>query len=290
MNKRVIESLIKCGAFDSLQYKRSQLIAHFEEAMDEVQRHQKEKDSNQSSFFEQLDSSVDTSQNGLKSYQIPDMPEWDHKKLLSIEREALGFYITGHPLLRFADRLKLVTNANSGNLNSRSDKETVTVAGVVSAINERRTRRNDTMCYITLEDLQGSINVIFFADLYKKYYDVLHDEEPVIVKGTLDISGGEETSKITLMAQDVILLSKSLENPYKQVRFMINANKISAEHISSLISSLKKYHGKYDSYIHILNGQSETIVYLGEECRLDISDNLRKEADSILGQGATTYS
>ncbi len=290
VNKRVIESLIKCGAFDSLKYKRSQLIAHFEEAMDEVQRSQKEKDSNQSSFFEELDSSANMTQNGLKAYQIPDMPEWEHKKLLSIEREALGFYITGHPLLRFADRLKFVTNANSGNLNTRHDKETITVAGVVSAINERKTRRNDIMCYVTLEDLHGSINTIFFADLYKKYYDMLHDEEPVVVKGTLDISGTEETSKITLMAQEVVPLSKSLENPYKQVRFMVDANKVSPENISFFISSLKKFHGKYEGYMHILNGKSETIVYLGDDYRLDINDNLKKEADNILGEGATIYS
>lgn len=289
VNKRVIESLIKCGAFDSLKYKRSQLTQYFEEAMDEVQRSQKEKDSNQSSFFDQLESGASSGENGLQSYQIPDMPEWDHKKLLSIEREALGFYITGHPLLRFADRLNFVTDANSGNLNRRRDKETVTVAGIVSALNERKTRRNDIMCYVTLEDLHGSINAIFFGELYKKYYDILHEEEPVVVKGTLDISGGEESSKISLMAQEVTLLAKALENPYKQVRFMVDVNKVSTENISALISSMKKFHGKYESYMHILNGKSETIVYLGDDLRLDINDNMRKEADSILGQGATVY-
>ena len=112
--------MIKCGAFDSSGYKRSQLMEHYEEAMDEAQRSQKEKLSNQSSFFDQFDTGSSSGENKLKSYQIPDdVPEWDHKKLLSIEREALGFYITGHPLLRFADRLKLVTNANSGNLNTK---------------------------------------------------------------------------------------------------------------------------------------------------------------------------
>ena len=289
VNKRVIESLIKCGAFDSLGYKRSQLTQYYEEAMDEVQRSQKEKESKQSSFFDQLNSESSSGDNGLKAYQMPDMPEWDHKKLLSIEREALGFYITGHPLLRFADRLKLVTDANSSDLNTKRDKETVTVAGIVSGINERKTRRNDIMCYVTLEDLHGSINTIFFGDLYKKYYDILHEEEPVVVKGTLDISGGEDTTKITLIAQETISLTKSLENPYKKVRFMVDVNKVSVEKISSLISSMKKYHGKYESYMHILDGKSETIVYLGDEFRLDINDNLKKEADNILGQGATIY-
>jgi len=70
---------------------------------------------------------------------------------------------------------------------------------------------------------------------------------------------------------------------------MVDASKISTENISTLISSIKKFHGKYEGYMHILNGKSETIVYLGDELRLDINDKLKKEADSILGQGATIY-
>ena len=289
VNKRVIESLIKCGAFDSLGYKRSQLMQHYEEAIDEAQRNQKEKLSSQSSFFEQFDSSDSSGENGAKSYQIPDdVPEWDHKKLLSIERETLGFYITGHPLLRFADSLKLVTNADSSNLNTKRDKDTVIIAGVVSNITEKPTKRKDIMCYITLEDLQGSVNIIFFADTYQKYYSLLHEEEPVVIKGTIDIGGGDETPKI--IAQETTSLSKALENPYKQVRFMVDTNKVSTENISSLISSIKKFHGKYEGYVHILNGKSETIIYLGDEYRLDINDKLKKEADNILGEGATIYS
>jgi DNA polymerase-3 subunit alpha len=291
VNKRVIESLIKCGAFDSSGYKRSQLMEHFEEAMDEAQRSQKEKLSNQSSFFDQFDTSTSSGENGLKSYQIPDdVPEWDHKKLLSIEREALGFYITGHPLLRFADRLKLVTNANSSNLNTKRDKDNVIIAGVVNGISEKKTRRNDIMCYVMLEDLQGSINTIFFADAYKKYYTLLHEEEPIVIKGTLDIGGSEEMPKLTVMAQEVTSLTQALENPYKQVRFMVDTNKVSTENISSLIFSIKKFPGKCEGYVHILNGKSETVVYLGDEYRLDINDKLRKEADNILGEGATIYS
>jgi DNA polymerase-3 subunit alpha len=289
VNKRVIESLIKCGAFDSLGYKRSQLMQHYEEAIDEAQRNQKEKLSSQSSFFEQFDSSDSSGENGAKSYQIPDdVPEWDHKKLLSIERETLGFYITGHPLLRFADRLKLVTNADSSNLSTKRDKDTVIIAGVVSNITEKPTKRKDIMCYITLEDLQGSVNIIFFADTYQKYYALLHEEEPIVIKGTIDIGGGDETPKI--IALETASLSKALENPYKQVRFIVDTSKVSTENISSLISSIKKFPGKCEGYVHILNGKSETIIYLGDEFRLDINDKLKKEADGILGEGATIYS
>ena len=283
-NKRVIESLIKCGAFDSLGFKRRQLIQHYEEAMDEAQRRQKETQSSQSSFFDQLDSGS-SAKNGIKSYEMPDVPEWDQKELLAVEKEALGFYISGHPLLRFADRLKLVTNSDSSNLNTKKDKDTVTIAGVISSLAEKQTRRKDTMCNVTLEDLQGSVNIIFWADTYKKYYSVLHEDEPVVIQGIVDV--GDESLKI--IAQEAITLSKALENPYKQVRFMVNADKISNETIMSLNETIKKYHGKYDGYLHIINGKSETIIYLGDEMRVDINEKLKKEADSILGEGATIY-
>ncbi len=285
VNKRVIESLIKCGAFDTLDYKRSQLMACYEEAMNEAQRKQKEILSSQSSFFTEFDVDIKAKNNG-DSFKMPDMPEWDHRELLALEKATLGFYITGHPLSRFADRLHLVTNADSGSLNNKRDKDTVTVAGVVANINERPTKRKDIMCYVTLEDLQGSVNIIFFADAYKKFYSLLHADEPVVVKGNIDI--GDETPK--LIANDVITLAQALANPYKQIRFMVDAGKVSTENIISFCNAMKKYNGKYDSYIHILNDKSETIVYLGEQLRLDISDKLKREADSILGEGATIYS
>ena len=285
VNKRVIESLIKCGAFDSLGYKRRQLILHYEGAMEEAQCKQKERESSQSSFFDQFDSSSSSTENGVKPYEIPDAHEWDQKELLSIEKETLGFYITGHPLLDFADRLKLVTNADSGNLSSKKDKDTVTVAGVVSSLAEKQTRRKDIMCNVTLEDLQGSVNIIFWADTYKKFYSLLHSEEPVVITGIIDI--GDETPKI--IAQEAVPLSKSMENPYKQVRFMIDADKATPENIMSLNEAIKKYSGKYEGYMHIINGKSETIVYLGDQSRLDISDKLKKEVDGILGEGATIY-
>jgi DNA polymerase III subunit alpha len=285
VNKRVIESLIKCGSFDTLGYNRRQLMECCEEAMEEAQRKQKALLSNQSSFFDELDKAGSTQENGAGSYRIPDRPEWDRKELLAIEKDTLGFYITGHPLYGYADKLKLVTNTNSSSISIRQDKDTITIAGVISSLTERLTRKKDMMCNIVLEDLQGSVGIIFWADVYKKYYDLLHADEPVVISGTVDV--GDESLKI--IAHDVIPLAKALENPYRQVRFMIDADKISPETIKSLYDTLKKYSGKYEGYIHIRNGKSETIVKLGDQVRLDICDRLQLEADGILGEGATVY-
>ena len=285
VNRRVIESLIKCGSFDSLGYYRRQLMECLDQAIENAQRKQKELQSNQSSFFDELENSGSSKENGSGSFQIPNLPEWERKELLSIEKETLGFYITGHPLHGYVDKIKLVTNANSINLSTKRDKETITIAGVISSLSERLTKKKDIMCNVVLEDLQGSVNIIFWADVYKKYYELLHTDEPIVIQGIIDV--GDESLKI--IAQDVIPLAKSLENPYKQIRFMVDVDRISPDNISSFCDAMKKYRGKYDSYIHIVNKKSETIVYLGEQLRLDINDKLKREADGILGEGATTY-
>ena len=181
VNKRVIESLIKCGSFDSMGYKRRQLMECCEAAMEEAQRKQKQKISNQASFFDDLDNSGGAAENGGGSYMIPDLPEWDRKELLSIEKETLGFYISGHPLYGFADKLKYVTNTDSASLSTKRDKDTISIAGVISSLSERTTKRKDIMCNVVLEDLQGSVSIIFWADTYKKYYDLLHADEPVVI-------------------------------------------------------------------------------------------------------------
>jgi DNA polymerase-3 subunit alpha len=185
----------------------------------------------------------------------------------------------------YTDKLKLVTNSDSGNLSFKKDKDTVIIAGVVSSLTERLTKRKDMMCNIVLEDLQGSISIICWADVYTKYHDILHAEEPLLITGTIDI--GDESLKV--IGQEVIPLSKALDNPYKQVRFMINADKASTENIMSLNETIKKYRGKYEGYIHIINGKSETIVYIGDQSQLEISEKLKKEVDSLLGEGTTIY-
>jgi DNA polymerase-3 subunit alpha len=285
VNRRVIESLIKCGSFDALGNTRRQLMECLDQAMEEAQRKQKELLSNQASIFDQLDAVEASEVNGGSSFQIPNLPEWDRKELLSIEKETLGFYITGHPLHGYADKLKLVTNANSTTLSTKRDKETITIAGVISSLTERLTRKKDVMCNVVLEDLQGSVSIIFWADVYKKFYELLHADEPVVIQGNIDV--GDESLKI--IAQDVFTLTKALENPYKQVRFMIDTDKVSPEDIKTLYDTIKKYNGKYEGYIHILNGKSETIVRLGDETKLDICERLQREADGILGEGSTIY-
>lgn len=285
VNRRVLESLIKCGSFDSLHFTRRQLMECLDSAMEEAQRKQKELQSNQASIFDELAPARTSGTGGNGSFSIPELPEWDRKELLSIEKDTVGFYISGHPLQGYAGKLHLVANTDSSSLNTKRDKETITVAGIISSLSERLTKKKEVMCNVVLEDLQGSVNIIFWADIYRKFSDLLHADEPVVIQGMVDI--GDESNKI--IALDVIPLAKALENPYKQVRFMVKTDKISPEGISALCETIRKYDGKYEGYIHLLNGKCETIVRLGDRTKLNICEKLRREADAILGEGSTVY-
>ena len=283
VNRRVLESLIKCGSFDSLGYTRRQLMECLDAAMEEAQRKQKEMQSIRKS-------STSCSRQNIRDrrqrvFSIPELPEWDRKELLSIEKDTVGFYISGHPLQGYAGKLHRVANTDSSSLNTKRDKETITVAGIISSLSERLTKKKEVMCNVVLEDLQGSVNIIFWADIYRKFSDLLHADEPVVIQGMVDI--GDESNKI--IALDVIPLAKALENPYKQVRFMVKTDKISPEGISALCETIRKYDGKYEGYIHLLNGKCETIVRLGDRTKLNICEKLRREADAILGEGSTVY-
>jgi len=282
-NKRVLESLIKCGAFDSTGHKRRQLMTFYEEIMDKAQKRQRDKACGQANLLEQFEQKDYTSQNGGRSDDgLPEISEWDHKELLANEKETIGFYITGHPLSRYADRLGMIVTADSSNLAGRTDREAIILAGIVSSIREVQTRRKETMAYVTIEDLKGSATVIFFPEIYQGCYDLLHGEEPLLIKGTVDI--GEESVKV--IAAEATLLSKAADKPYNSAYFTMVVNRSTADDIEALCRCLRKHVGKQDGYIKLVEERCETVIYLGEDLKLDLNHDLKKEAERILGIGA----
>jgi len=286
VNKRVMESLIKCGAFDSLGYRRRQLIISYEGAMEAAQKRRKEKDSQQANLFDQLYSqdekhtAISGGNNG-----IIDVPEWENKELLAYEKETLGFYITGHPLFRFVDHLSLITNTDSENISERKDKESVIFGGIVSSIREVTTKKKDIMAYVTVEDLKGSVNVIFFADVYRKALTILRGDEPILVKGLLDVS--EESVKV--IALETKPLSEAAMNANACAQFTIDVGTLNEDMLASLKKVVRQYHGTYAGYLRLMSDRSETIIYLGDNYKVEISTTMKNEADRVLGAGATRF-
>ena len=285
VNKRVIESLIKCGAFDAMGYKRRPLMSSYEEIIEMAQRRHREKSSGQSSIFDQFEKKEGTDPNVSEKTMLPDLPEWDHRELLAYEKETLGFYITGHPLSGFAARLGMVANTDAAAILEKKDKEEVSFAGVVSNIREVTTKKKDLMAYVTIEDLKGSITVIFFADVYRKVYDLLHGEEPVLIKGVLDV--GEESIKV--IASEAVPLAEALDRPFQTASFRFDTSRLAEHDLEALRTLLRRCPGKAEGFIHLLDDQSETVIYLGKNILFAPSGQLKEEANRILGDDSTQF-
>jgi DNA polymerase-3 subunit alpha len=284
INKRVVESLIKCGAFDSLGYGRRQLMENFERVMDIGQRAQDQKLSDQVSLFDGPESASAGPEHTEKDL-LPETEEWEHGQVLIYEKETIGFYITGHPLLRYADKLKLITDADSERISEMRDKDTVTVAGIVSHKREIATKRKDTMAYLTIEDLKGSYTGIVFSDTYRDYRDLIDSDDPLLFKGTLDVT--EESARLVI--SEIHRLTEYNGVSFSSIHVTFDANRMDESHLGLLREICRKYPGKHDCYLHlILQNQSETVVYLGNESKINISQPLKEEVERLLGHGSTT--
>ena len=195
INKRLVESLIRCGAFDSLGVRRSQLIAVYEKTLDSIMQERKRNVAGQVSLFGELASG---SSNAYQADNLPEMEEFPKKMLLSMEKEMTGVYISGHPLDEYKDALEgyhttqdimVLYNTdenemmNGSIVSSLSEDATITLGGIITDKKIKYTKNNSVMAFITLEDLYGEIEVIVFPLVYSKYASLLDEDRTVIIKG-----------------------------------------------------------------------------------------------------------
>ncbi len=185
VNKRMLEGLIKAGAFDSTGAKRSQLMTVLDQAVEDGATAQRERDLGQTTIFAASPTGEGTiGHAGLPP--LPDMPEWDQAQRLKYERQLTGFYITAHPLTRYETTIKALSTTTTSGLPEMSDGKEVKLCGIVTTVKTMLTKKGDRMAYLTLEDLQGTVEVIAFPDLYKAAGPLIAPERVVRLTGTID--------------------------------------------------------------------------------------------------------
>lgn len=196
VNKRVVESLIRAGAFDSTDPRRATLLASVERAFDKGSPTRKER--NQTSFFEGLSEDVG------EQYLV--MEDWGRDELLSNEKEVLGFYLSGHPLERFRDELKGFSVLPTSELERLPEGERVTLGGILISKKEIRDKRGRDMGFFTLEDFDGTAEVVVFQDLFFKKKDEMRQGFPILVEGEVSKRG---RGGANLVAKQISPLSKT---------------------------------------------------------------------------------
>ncbi|MBL7207877.1 MAG: DNA polymerase III subunit alpha, partial [Desulfobacterales bacterium] len=275
VNKRVVESLIKCGAFDSTDAGRRQMMESLEDVLDYGQRVQKERSGSQISLFDVVGS-------GLRP-TMPAIDEWDEKQLLAFEKESLGFYITGHPLTRYEALLDKFTNANSISIKEKNDGATVRIGGIIRNTKTIKTKKGDLMAFVTIEDLLGSIEVTVFSSVYKKIHDFLVDDNPIVLQGQVQ----KDENSVKILVDSLIPIDKVEETWTASIHFNLDITKIERTRLAELYDIINKHPGLCLAYIHLRDpDKTETIIALPDTMKLKAGSALTREVNRFLGYNA----
>lgn len=264
INKRMLESLIKCGAFDSLGAKRSQLLAIMDAAMSEAQREKRDAMNGQLGLFgEDIGETY--------ALKLPDIPEASMPERLNWEKENTGFYITGHPLDEFRASLKNLPTIEFIQHGGFKDKQVVRIGGMVTEAKRITTRKGDTMCFLTIEDYTERLEVTVFPRVFYVNTAVLVPDMPLIIQGRVDV---DDDAGVKLLADKVWNLKE-----YKSEYYLKLSATAASEVKQELKELIKKHAGDHTIYLHQGSWRK-----LPAEYRLDDSEETMQALIALLGK------
>ncbi|MDD5154217.1 MAG: DNA polymerase III subunit alpha [Desulfovibrionales bacterium] len=282
VNRRVTESLIKAGAFDYMGARRAQLFAVLDDEIGLAQSRQRQKESSQMSIF-----SEKTLSDTGSSITLPIMEEWPRDQLLNFEKEALGLYISEHPLNGYTQEMEKLVTANTVQVAALPEGKEVTLAGLVRSIKEISTRNGERMAFLSLEDLQGVVEIVVFADSYRDCQDLLKSDKPLLVKGK--IAGDERGSKI--IASEILGLSQALEKSVAALDVRLSLVGLTPEKIIGLKNIVEGHKGHCPLFLHFnLPGKGEVTISLPSALKVAPSAGFIKEIEAFLGYPAVQNS
>ncbi len=276
-NRKVVESLIKCGAFDDFKARRAQWMAVIDKAMDLGARSQKEKAAGQFSLFDMMEDGGDGFKKDIE--ELPDIKEWIQNELLAGEREVLGFYISGHPLDHYQMEIKEFSDYTTKDLNLVTEGKEIKLVGMINAIKLTTTRKtNERMAIVKVEDMSGEIEVVVFPSTYPTVAETLVDGEVVVVTGRV----GFRDQVPNLVASDV----KRIAEVYKSIKAInVNLSGVGERELTQLREKLSLFPGKTPVYLHIDTQAYKSVqILVGEDLFVNPNENLMNEIKELVGE------
>ncbi len=283
-NKRVIESLIKAGAFDDLKHRRRALVAIHETAVDQYVDIKRNEAIGQDSLFAGLDD-LEGGDFGV-SVSIPDLDEWDKTTLLGHERDMLGLYVSDHPLLGLEHVLAGSADCTIGELlidEERPDQATVTVSGLVTSVQRKITKKGDPWAMVTLEDLEGAIEVLLFPSAYQLASTHLVPDAIITVKGRL--SRSKEQPELHALEVTLPDLETGNDGP---VVISLPSTRCTAPVIAQLKDVLGTHPGLTEVRLRLLTRDATKLMRLDDGLRVAPSPALFADLKQLLGPGCLT--
>ncbi|MFC1836858.1 OB-fold nucleic acid binding domain-containing protein, partial [Thermodesulfobacteriota bacterium] len=275
-NKKVLESLIKCGAFDGMGHNRHSVVESLDKILESAQSYKKDQDLGQFNLFgDECAALPDDNGDGL----IADISEWDELKKLAFERDILGFYITGHPLTKHKELVKRHANTTSATLSDKPSSSEVRIAGMVKQTKEINTKKGDRMAFLTLEDLDGTVEVTLFSDLYARSRHLLDSGDPILVAGLR--KGDKANPKVT--AQEMYRLEEAPNHLRNGIHLRLSSPGMDPAQITDMKRVLLRHQGKLPVKLHVvIPNRSETTITL-PSVKCEPSKELLSEMEEAFG-------
>jgi DNA polymerase III subunit alpha len=271
VNKRALESLVKCGA---LPGSRKAMLAVLDQALGAGSASHEARRFGQGSIFDLGDEPQPVHHAPLSS------DEFDKNELLRLEKETLGLYVSEHPLSAIRAELRAKTDATLAELERRRDGEIVTVGGIVSDVKHLTTKKGEPMVFLRLDDVTGGAEVLVFNSTYAAASELCAPDRILIVKGRVDHKEGETK----LLAQDVQPFEAVAAR--REVRLRIDASQVPAGTIAQLRDLLRDFPGESPVYADCVTSQGKVIVAFGPKFRVEPAADFYAEVRALLGESA----
>lgn len=306
-NKRVVESLIKCGAFDQISENRATLMAGYESVLESISMDRKKNVQGQISLFDAFSAQVEEVPDMQLSTNLPVVREFSEKERLNMEKEVLGMYLSGHPLSEYKSELDRKTSINMKKINELKENEKtfmklhdreVIMGGMVIAKRIMTTKRNEIMAFITLEDLYGAIEVVVFPQTLKKFNILLNDDSIILIKGAISIDDDEAK----LIARDIKDINEEYRFNSEKISFDVRSNSSKSKNrqmnvridtvgdeelLMKIFTITRKYPGR-DRLVLLPKDQnidmSKPIAYKVPGMYINADEELKKELGSLVGK------
>ncbi|QIK83322.1 DNA polymerase III subunit alpha [Sanguibacter sp. HDW7] len=278
-NKRTIESLIKGGAFDSLGHTRRALVMVHEQAVDAVIGVKRKEAEGQFDLFADFGGADDDAV-GF-SVEVPDLPDWDKKQLLAFERDMLGLYVSDHPLSGLEHVLERAAETSVANLladEARPDGSTVVIAGLITSLQRKMSKNGNPWAAVTIEDLEGSIEVMFFGETYTAYSTVLAEDQIVVLRGR--VRRRDESMSLQAMELSLPDLTAGPEAP---VRVIVPESRCTQADIEKLRDILRAHPGSSEVHIRVTRPGRSTLLRAADRFRVDRTPALFGDLKVLFG-------
>ena len=285
LNKRAVENFIKCGAMDCFGYRRSELLAVYDNMMDSISSSRKRNLEGQMGLFSMLEE-----EDSAARIPIPNLPERSRAELMAMEKETTGIYISGHPMDDYRRFLRNTHVVPIGDLMGEEskfrDEQIVSVAGIVQAVKMKTTRNNSMMSYVTVEDDTASIEMLAFSNVLSQYGGYLRENSPVVITGRLSLRDDKEPQIVINRARPISDFAESNPEPIRK----LTSNEIRTGTLYLRLPGEEgKLFPKIRAILNMFPGDSAVVLYFADTkqrrgTRCALMDSMLQELKSVLGE------